>query len=71
MDRNSMRPPDCDAPVELGWKNRIKFDHDFVGHDALEAIADLVGSVDRLPQDLSGRTKKYLKSTGYGEKRPG
>ena len=36
---------------------------------ALDAIADVVGSVDGLPRDLSARTKKYLKSTGYGEKR--
>ena len=35
----------------------------------LEAIADVVGSVDRLPRDLSARSKKYLKSTGYGDKR--
>ena len=35
----------------------------------LDAIADIVGSVDRLPRDLSARTKKYLKSTGYGRKR--
>jgi Arc/MetJ-type ribon-helix-helix transcriptional regulator len=35
----------------------------------LDAIADLVGSVDQLPQDLSARTKGYLKSTGYGGKR--
>jgi hypothetical protein len=35
----------------------------------LGAIADVVGSVDRLPRDLSARTKKYLKSTGYGRKR--
>ena len=35
----------------------------------LEAIADIIGSVDRLPRDLSARTKKYLKSTGYGDKR--
>jgi hypothetical protein len=26
-------------------------------------------SVDRLPRDLSARTKKYLKSSGYGDKR--
>jgi vanillate/3-O-methylgallate O-demethylase len=24
------------SPVELGWKNRIKFDHDFIGRKALE-----------------------------------
>jgi Arc/MetJ-type ribon-helix-helix transcriptional regulator len=36
----------------------------------LEAIADLVGSVDGLPADLSARRKQYLKTTGYGQKRP-
>jgi len=36
---------------------------------SLDAIADLVGSVDGLPPDLGARTKKYLKSTGYGRKR--
>jgi Arc/MetJ-type ribon-helix-helix transcriptional regulator len=35
----------------------------------LDAIADVVGSVDGLPRDLSARTKRYLKSTGYGRKR--
>ena len=34
-----------------------------------EAIADLIGSVDGLPADLSARKKEYLKSTGYGQKR--
>jgi Arc/MetJ-type ribon-helix-helix transcriptional regulator len=37
----------------------------------LDAIADLVGSVDGLPRDLSARKKKYLKSTGYGNNRSG
>jgi Arc/MetJ-type ribon-helix-helix transcriptional regulator len=36
---------------------------------ALDAITDVVGSVDWLPRDLSARTKKYLKSTGYGRQR--
>jgi Arc/MetJ-type ribon-helix-helix transcriptional regulator len=36
---------------------------------ALDAIADLVGSVDGLPPDLSSRKKSYLKITGYGRKR--
>jgi Arc/MetJ-type ribon-helix-helix transcriptional regulator len=36
---------------------------------SIDAIADLVGAVDGLPRDLSTRTKKHLKSTGYGEKR--
>jgi len=35
----------------------------------LEAIADLIGSVDGLPRDLSSRTKHYLQMTGYGKKR--
>jgi Arc/MetJ-type ribon-helix-helix transcriptional regulator len=37
---------------------------------SVEAIADLIGSVEGLPQDLSARKKWYLKATGYGEKRP-
>jgi Arc/MetJ-type ribon-helix-helix transcriptional regulator len=36
---------------------------------ALEAIADLIGSVDGLPPDLSSRKKSYLKTMGYGQKR--
>jgi len=38
--------------------------------DALASIADLVGSVDGLPADLSTQKKLYLRSTGYGRKRP-
>lgn len=37
--------------------------------DPLDAIADLIGSVDDLPPDLSSAKKDYLKSTGYGRKR--
>ena len=37
---------------------------------ALDAIADLIGSVDGLPADLSAQKKRYLRSTGYGRKRP-
>lgn len=37
---------------------------------SLNAIADLIGSVDGLPADLSARKKDYLRSTGYGKKRP-
>jgi Arc/MetJ-type ribon-helix-helix transcriptional regulator len=37
----------------------------------LEAAADVIGSVDELPSDLSARKKKYLKSSGYGSKRSG
>jgi len=35
----------------------------------LSAVADLIGSVEGLPVDLSGRTKAYLKATGYGRTR--
>ena len=35
----------------------------------LSLIADLIGSVDGLPADMSGRRKRYLKTTGYGKKR--
>jgi Arc/MetJ-type ribon-helix-helix transcriptional regulator len=35
----------------------------------LDAIADLIGSVDGLPADLSARRKQYLKAKGYGQKR--
>lgn len=34
----------------------------------LDAIADLIGSVDGLPSDLGANKKKYLKATGYGRK---
>lgn len=36
----------------------------------LDAVADLVGSVEGLPADLSARKKHYLGRTGYGQKRP-
>jgi hypothetical protein len=35
---------------------------------SLDAIADLIGSIDDLPPDLSSRTKEYLRA-GYGRKR--
>ena len=37
---------------------------------SLNAIADLIGSVDDLPADLTARKKAYLRATGYGQKRP-
>ena len=37
---------------------------------SLDAIADLIGSVDGLPADLSAHTKRALEATGYGRKRP-
>jgi hypothetical protein len=36
-----------------------------------DAISDLVGVVDDLPPDLSGRRKHYLEATHYGRKRSG
>jgi hypothetical protein len=36
----------------------------------LDAIADLIGCVDDLPDDLSSAKKKRLETTGYGRKRP-
>jgi hypothetical protein len=40
------------------------------GVASLDAIADLIGSIDALPRDLSAKAKRYLTSTGYGRKRP-
>jgi hypothetical protein len=37
---------------------------------APDTIADLIGSVDGLPADLSRRRKAHLRTTGYGRKRP-
>jgi hypothetical protein len=36
---------------------------------AFAAIADLIGSADGLPADLSARKKHYLKAIGFGRKR--
>jgi hypothetical protein len=33
-------------------------------------IADVIGSADGLPADLSSRKKHYLRVTGFGRKRP-
>lgn len=38
--------------------------------DPVARIADLIGSVDGLPSQLSSRTKRHLRKTGYGQKRP-
>lgn len=38
-------------------------------HAPLGLIADLIGSVEGLPADLSRKKKKYLKTTAYGKKR--
>jgi Arc/MetJ-type ribon-helix-helix transcriptional regulator len=36
--------------------------------DPLAAIADLIGSVDGLPGDLSQHAKRHLRRSGYGQK---
>lgn len=36
---------------------------------SLDAIVDLIGSVDGLPADLSARKKEYLRKSGYGRSR--
>jgi Arc/MetJ-type ribon-helix-helix transcriptional regulator len=36
----------------------------------LAAIADLIGAVDGLPPGLSANTKRRLRVSGYGKKRP-
>ena len=36
---------------------------------SLDGIADLIGAAKGLPADLSARTKRYLKVTGYGRTR--
>jgi Arc/MetJ-type ribon-helix-helix transcriptional regulator len=36
---------------------------------SVEAITDLIGSVDGLPPDLSARKKHYLGTMAYGRKR--
>ena len=38
--------------------------------DPLAPLAGLVGSVGGLPADLSSRTKRHLRTRGYGTKRP-
>ena len=37
--------------------------------ETLDAIGDLIGTVEGLPADLSARKKDYLKATRYGTKR--
>jgi Arc/MetJ-type ribon-helix-helix transcriptional regulator len=37
---------------------------------SLDEIRDLIGAVGGLPNDLSTKKKHYLKTTGYGHKRP-
>jgi hypothetical protein len=36
---------------------------------SLASIADLIGSVNGLPADLSANTKRYLRAMGHGQRR--
>ena len=38
--------------------------------DPLAAIVDLIGAAEGLPHDLSAHTKRHLRASGYGRKRP-
>jgi len=49
--------------LELAWRKRRP------RAASLNAIADLIGSVDGLPAGLSASKKDYLRSSGYGKKR--
>lgn len=46
---------------------RERLSRDVPGQGAPASIADIIGSVDGLPTDLSARKKKHLKSSGYGD----
>jgi Arc/MetJ-type ribon-helix-helix transcriptional regulator len=76
-------PPDLVAQIEAESRDRKLSKSDVVRERltqstgarpqrpaTLEAIADLIGSVDGLPTDLSERKKAHLKASGYGRKRP-
>lgn len=51
-------------------RERLRVVNPAPGPDSLKTLADLIGSVDGLPPDLSAQKKRYLKATGYGRKRP-
>ena len=52
-------------------RERLQLARGLAGHQAgpLESVADLIGSVDNLPANLSAQKKRYLRVTGYGRKR--
>jgi hypothetical protein len=51
-------------------RERLSRPADGRGPASLAPIADLIGSVNGLPAGLSARKKTYLKTAGYGRKRP-
>ena len=50
-------------------RERLEAGAGYGAGSSLDRIADLIGSVDALPADLSARKKRYLKDSGYGRKR--
>jgi Arc/MetJ-type ribon-helix-helix transcriptional regulator len=52
-------------------RERLQLAGGIAGRQAgpLDSVADLIGSVDGLPANLSARKKRYLRATGYGRKR--
>jgi hypothetical protein len=50
-------------------RERLQHAADGSRREPAAAVADLIGSVDGLPADLSARKKSYLKTTRYGQRR--
>ena len=63
------RAQDVRSPTSFASVCSVPLDPTRRQSTPLDAIADLIGSVDGLPADLSARKKRYLKATGYGQKR--
>ena len=61
-ERNMSKSDVVRERLQSGARNKRDF-------SPLNGIADLVGSVDGLPEDLSARRKHYLKATDYGRQR--
>jgi Arc/MetJ-type ribon-helix-helix transcriptional regulator len=52
-------------------RERLQLARGLAGQQAgqLDSVADLIGSVDGLPANLSAQKKRHLRVTGYGRKR--
>lgn len=50
-------------------RERLESGRGGAGEGLAPALADLVGSIEDLPADLSARKKEYLRATGYGAER--
>jgi hypothetical protein len=51
-------------------RERLESEERYVPRAGFDLIADLVGSIDGLPSDVSTKRKDYPKRSGYGRKRP-